>query len=266
MLKVNNLTVEFGKRTIFENVQFDVNAGELVCLLGANGAGKSTLLNTLCGDVKYKGQVSINGETLDTLDLKTLAKVRAVMPQKVILNFAFTCFEVVSMGRRVHRSILNEIDLDVIQTCMTLCGVWDFKDRRYPYLSGGEQQRVQLARVLAQIYIKEQQLNNTNYPPRLLLLDECTSSLDPKFQHEIYRILQSLKKQNIAILTIVHDINLASQYADRILLLSNGRLIEDACPHIAINSKRMLQTYDLHTKVIHHQSVSRPVVIALDQV
>ena len=262
MLRLDNVSCKIGQRVIFDGVSFVVNPGEIVCLLGANGAGKSTLLKSICSDLKFKGNILLNDVPLSQYDLTSLAKIRSVMPQKVNLNFAFSCYDVVAMGRNVHNQILTDTDKRIIKKCMQLCGVWGFCELRYPYLSGGEQQRVQLARVLAQIHLDE---NDHSCQPRLLLLDECTSSLDPKFQHQVYRILSSLKKQNIAILSVVHDINLASQYADRILLLSDGQLIEDASPVQAINTKSMLQTYDLHTQVIKHQCVDRPVVIALEQ-
>ncbi|BCE01324.1 heme ABC transporter ATP-binding protein [Marinicellulosiphila megalodicopiae] len=262
MLKLNQVSFKIGKRIIFNDVSFEVKPGELVCLLGANGAGKSTLLKSICDDVTFSGDILLNDVNLKNFNLASLAKIRSVMPQKVNLNFAFSCYEVVSMGRSAHNQILDDTDKRIIKKCMLLCGVWSFCERRYPYLSGGEQQRVQLARVLAQIYLDG---GDSQSQPRLLLLDECTSSLDPKFQHQVYRILKSLKNQNIAILSVVHDINLASQYADRILLLSDGQLIEDASPSYAINTQSMLQTYDLHTQVIKHQCVDRPVVIALEQ-
>jgi len=251
MLELNNVCYRIGEKVIFNNINVKIAPGELVCLLGANGAGKSTLLKSICEDIKFEGEIKINGQLLTNYDLKSLAKIRAVMPQKVHLNFSFTCIEVVSMGRSVHNPILDEEDKSIIEICMRLCGVWEFKNKRYPLLSGGEQQRVQLARVLSQIYTTD---NNQHPTARILLLDECTSSLDPKFQHQVYRILQKLKMHNIAILSVIHDINLASQYADRIL-----------CPIKAVNSDSVFQTYDLHTHVIKHHLTDRPVVIALDQ-
>ena len=187
-------------------------AGELLMLLGPNGAGKSTLLKAISGDLPYIGNVMLSGRELGYWRPERLARQRAVMPQRVEVNFPLTVEEVVQLGRpgaarrgsdpAVER-LLNELDIAHL------------KHRLVPGLSGGEQQRLQLARVLAQII--------DSPGDRLLLLDECTSALDPAHQQLVLDLVRRLaKEEGVAVLAVVHDLNLAAQFADRLLLMKAG--------------------------------------------
>lgn len=215
MLTAQNLHYCVAQRPIVDEVSLQVKPGEMLAILGPNGAGKSTLFKILSGEVNCKrGLISYNDSGLKDLKPADLAKIRAVLPQHTQVNFPFTAEEVIQLGLHQvksskHAQILSEV--------IAITQVGKFRDKLYQQLSGGEKQRVQLARVLCQIW--------ENKPfPRYLLLDEPTSSLDIAQQHAVLKILKKLTERNIGVVIILHELNLAAQYADRIALLKDGTL------------------------------------------
>ncbi len=215
MLLAKDIHHCIGKRQIVDQISLEVQPGEILAILGPNGAGKSTLFKLLSGEVVCKrGMVSYNQFEVGDLKASELAKIRAVLPQHSQVNFPFTVKEVVTLGLHQvkvsrHQAILEEV--------MEMTQIGKFADKLYHQLSGGEQQRVQLSRVLVQIW------ENQPYP-RYLLLDEPTSSLDIAQQHAVLRIIKKLTTRNIGVVIILHELNLAAQYADKIALLKNGIL------------------------------------------
>lgn len=230
MLTVRQLTIETKEKKLLKDINLSLYPGEFTIILGANGAGKSTLLNSLAGgdigistSLKQKGNIFFCSKDLKDWHPKELAKQRAIMPQQVTLGFPFKVHEVVSMGRSPHG-----FDRDAKSICehaLQLMEVDHLIDRQYPSLSGGEQQRVQLARVLSQIW-----QDNEEHDTKYLLLDECTSALDPAHQHHVLEVIKHFTVNNVISCAITHDLHLGSQYADRILLLKDGQLIADGSP------------------------------------
>lgn len=215
MLTAENLHYCIAQRPIVDEVSLKVNPGEVLAILGPNGAGKSTLFKILSGEVSCKrGFIAYNDSELTGLRPAELAKIRAVLPQHTQVNFPFTAEEVIRLG--LHQ-VKSSKHAQILQEVMEVTQVSKFGDKLYQQLSGGEKQRVQLARVLCQIW--------ENQPfPRYLLLDEPTSSLDIAQQHAVLKILKKLTNRNIGVVIILHELNLAAQYADRIALLKNGSL------------------------------------------
>lgn len=213
MLSASDIHFCVRQRPIVDQATLTVNPGEIVAILGPNGAGKSTLFKILSGEISCKhGSVGYNGCPIQQLKSKQLAEVRAVLPQHSQVNFPFSAKEVVELGLITNRSASPET---LTQEVMELTHTLHLQDQQFNQLSGGEKQRVQLARVLIQIW-------EAKPFPRYLLLDEPTSALDISQQHAVLQILQQLKSRNIGVLVILHELNLASQYADRIILLKNG--------------------------------------------
>lgn len=213
MLQASNVHFCIRQRPIVDEVSLELNPGEILAVLGPNGAGKSTFFKLLSGEIQCKhGSVGYNGHNIQKLKSKELAEVRAVMPQHSQVNFPFTAQEVVELGLISTRS---KQPAKLIQEVLEATNTSHLKDQVFNHLSGGEKQRVQLARVLVQIW-------ETKPFPRYLLLDEPTSSLDIAQQHAVLKILTALKSRNIGILVILHELNLAAQYADKIALLKNG--------------------------------------------
>lgn len=242
MLIADSLTFEIGKRALVKDVSFCIRPGELLVVLGANGAGKSTLFRMLSGEKKpAKGSVKLHGQEVTDYTPDLLATKRGVLNQQNILNMAFSVFEIVMMGRYPHYSRTPSlIDNKITNEVMQITGVSGFSDRSYLTLSGGEQQRVQLARILAQIW---------DVPDALLLMDEPVANLDLQYQQQTLAIAKMLTKRGFMVVSILHDINLAAQYADRILMLKNGRKWYDGTVSEVLNEKHIYEVFEINSDV-----------------
>lgn len=242
MLIADSLTFEVGKRSLVKDISFSIRPGELLIILGANGAGKSTLFRLLSGEkVPTRGSVQLLGKEISTYTPAQLALKRGVLNQQNVVNMAFTVMEIVMMGRYPHYSNNPAaVDTEITQQVMELTGVITFADRSYLTLSGGEQQRVQLARVLAQIW---------DVPNALLLMDEPIASLDLQYQQQTLAIAKMLSKRGFMVVSILHDINLAGQYADRIIMLKKGRKWYDGTPAEILSSKNIYEVFEINSDV-----------------
>ncbi|TKC63947.1 heme ABC transporter ATP-binding protein [Pedobacter hiemivivus] len=242
MLIADSLTFEIGKRSLVKDISFSIRPGELLIILGANGAGKSSLFRLLSGEkMPTRGHIQLHGKEIVAYTVAELALKRGVLNQQNIVNMAFTVMEIVMMGRYPHYSNSPAVkDIEIAQQVMELTGVIDFADRSYLTLSGGEQQRVQLARVLAQIW---------DVPNALLLMDEPVASLDLQYQQQTLAIAKMLSKRGFMVVSILHDINLAGQYADRIIMLKNGRKWYDGTAAEVLSSKNIYDVFEINSDV-----------------
>ncbi len=236
----------------------EMRGGEVLAVIGPNGAGKSTLRKVLCGDLTAtSGEVLMNKKPLEDWTLTERAKARAVLPQDSSLNFPFSVLEVVLMGRAPHvNGAESENDYEIARAALKAVDELKLEERIYPTLSGGERQRVQLARVLAQIWEKTES-------PRYLLLDEPTSNLDIAHQHGALKIARRFAKENVAVLVILHDLNLAAQYADKILLLKDGKASAFGQPREILTEKIIYEVFDLPVIIIEHPTSNHPVIIPM---
>ena len=206
MLQAHQVHFCIQNRPVVDQISLVLQSGEILAILGPNGAGKSTLFKILSGEIPCKhGQVGYNGNPLEKLNSRQLAQVRAVMPQHTTVNFPFSAQEVVELGLF---STQSKNSAHLVKEVMEATKTLHLKNVNFQYLSGGEKQRVQLARVLVQIWEQKPF-------PRYLLLDEPTSSLDIAQQHGVLGILRSLTKRNIGVLIILHELNLAAHYGGR---------------------------------------------------
>lgn len=248
MLQVNNLSLEIAGKLILEDISFELPPGEMMVVLGPNGAGKSTLLKSLIAENKpTEGTIDFFQQPLKSYSDPQLAELRAVMPQSVELNFPFTVEQVVEMP--VANKRLPKERQKIVESCLAAFDVGHLTGRIYSGLSGGEKQRVQLARVMAQICNPEGELEANRY----LFLDECTSSLDLAHQHQVFAQLQKwVKTANLAVFVILHDLNLAAQYADRILLLQQGNLVAQGEKTAVLQADILSEVYRYPVEVISH--------------
>lgn len=251
-LTAQQLRYSLGSRRLINDVSLSINSGEMVAIIGPNGAGKSTLLRLLTGYLAPGcGECQLLGRPLEQWQPQQLAKVRAVMRQHSDLAFPFTVEEVVSMGRAPHgkRDAQRAVQQVMAQTdCLELA------QRDYRQLSGGEQQRVQLARVLAQLWQPQP-------TPAWLFLDEPTSALDLYHQQHTLRLLRTLRRQQpIAVCCVLHDLNLAALYADRILLMHQGQLVATGTPQEVLQTDILTRWYQADLGVVHHPEVALPQV------
>ena len=251
-------TVRIGDKTILDAVSLTLGAGELLAVLGPNGAGKSTLLRVLSGALApSEGWVVLDGRPLSDWNRRALARRRAVLPQSSPLSFGFRAYEIVQRGREPYAGLsARDDDNEIVQSAMAEADVVDLAERIYPTLSGGEQQRVQLARVLSQVWPL-----GVRAETRFLLLDEPTSSLDLAHQHALLQLTRRWAEQGLGALLILHDLNLAALYADRICLLRDGRLAADGPPEEVLTPEAIEGCFDLPVTVVRHPSRDRPYVM-----
>jgi iron complex transport system ATP-binding protein len=257
MLNVQNINFRISSSLALSGISFDVNVGEMVAILGANGAGKSTLLKIITGSVKmHSGNVLINKLPITYWTTKELSKFAAVMQQQNQLQLPFSVFEVVMMGRYPHfqRKETYE-DIEIVNSVLVKTGIQKLKERNYLTLSGGEQQRVHLARVLAQISgVKKEE-------PRYLFMDEPSNNLDIRHQHSVLNIAKEFAREGNCVLTVLHDLNLALQYADKIVLLKNGAMRGFGTCADVMTDASISDVYDLPLSIFHPPTGLHPMVM-----
>lgn len=239
LLTARNITVKSRGDMILRGLDFTARAGEVTAIAGPSGAGKSTLLKVLSGDQPYDGQVGLNGLDLAQLSLGAQARLRAVLPQATPLAFPFTVMEVVRLGTSLARDP-NRVARQALQ----LVGLAGYEARYYQQLSGGEQQRVQLARVLCQVW--EPVVDNA---PRWLLLDEPVSSLDIGHQLQVMGILRDFAHRGGGVVAVMHDLNLTAMTAANIALVQGGRMLVQGPPAEVFQDQHLSRAYGCELRV-----------------
>jgi iron complex transport system ATP-binding protein len=242
ILQAHSVSMTVGGATLVDGVNLSVAAGEMVAIVGPNGAGKSTLLRMLSADLRpTKGSIELKQRDIHGYSPRLLAHHRAMLSQHVNVTFPFTVEEIVQMGagnngraaaQRLVDAALGEVDLA------------HFSRRQLPTLSGGEQQRAHFARVLVQLACGEAQ-----YGPGVLLLDEPTSSLDMRHQIDLVEIAKRRAHNGTAVIAVLHDLNLAMRFADRIVLLHRGRLAVDAGRAEAITTETIRRIFEVDVRI-----------------
>lgn len=254
MITVNNISYKAGHRTLVSDVSFSIRPGEMVALLGANGAGKSTLLKIIAGTHKAeKGLVVFNGKPLEAYTTAELAMNRAVLNQQNNVSLPFTVAELVMMGRYPYfKNLPGANDSQIVKKVMSATGITHMADRSYLTLSGGEQQRVQLARALTQLW---QQKNS------LLLMDEPVTGMDILYQQQTLAILKAMARRGHMVICVLHDMNLASHYADRVMMLKNGRKWYDGSPQEILQPKSVYEIFEIETDIVINPSTLKQMIM-----
>lgn len=247
MYQLCQLSVDIGRSRLVHNLSLDIPAGELCMVVGPNGAGKTTLLRALAGDIAPSaGAIHLGGKSLDQWSHHELALSRAVLPQYSSLDFPFTVMDVVLMGRMPHPAN-PRADEEIARDVLAHCDVAHLADRAFPTLSGGEQQRVQTARVLAQVW------HSDGATARFLLLDEPVSALDLSHQYRLLGLLRQLARESrLGVICTLHNLNLAAQFADRCLILDRGRLVADGMPAEVFTLETLSNVFDLDIWIQQH--------------
>lgn len=253
-LEARGATYTVANRTLVAEIDLAVRPGEVVAVIGPNGAGKSTLLKLLAGDlVPTEGEVLLDGRPLHGYSAHDLSLRRAVLPQQTILQFAFSAREVVEMGRAPYRERRgSRVGERIVVEAMGRTETEQLAARSYPTLSGGEQGRVSLARVLAQ-------------DAPILLLDEPTAALDLRHQGLVMEIARELADAGATVLAVLHDLNLAAAHADRLAVLCGGRLVANDEPWAVLNERLLTEVYGCPIAVCPHPVRGCPLVMALPQ-
>lgn len=257
MLQARRLTMRYGAADVLSGIDIDLDAGELVTVVGPNGAGKSTLLAALSGErAATSGEVLLLGQPVANYSARELALRRTVLPQSTSLLFNFTVHEVVQLGLHCAREAGADLHPPgLIAAALEQVGIAHLRDRHVPTLSGGERQRVHLARCLVQMQASPRQ------GPKLLMLDEPTASLDPSHQHRVMQIARDFTRFGNAVMAVVHDLNLAAAYADRLVVLSDRRVTYNGPVECGLTPTLLAQVFRLDADIIRHPRTGRPVVL-----
>jgi iron complex transport system ATP-binding protein len=257
MISISRLSVSVNSHRILDKISLDFLPGQFTIIVGPNGAGKTTLLKCIDGGINAtSGEVIIDGKPLVSWNNLSLARNRAVLPQHSSLDFPFTVEDVVLMGRIPHTSN-DATNRKIIRQCLEQCDCRDLLHRSYTSLSGGEQQRVQTARVFSQIWSEEQDIN------RYLLLDEPVSALDLNHQYALMRNLNHYaESKNTGIICTLHNLNLAAQFADRTIVLDRGLVVADGPPSEVFTEETLSNVFNLDVTVsLHPENPKIPLII-----
>lgn len=253
-IKIDNLVVGYDSAPVLDGVTLEIAGGEFAGIVGPNGSGKTTLLRSVARVLRpCSGAVLVDGRDVFATPARDLAREMAVVPQETVPAFDFTVLDIVLMGRSPHLGrfkIEGAKDISIAEQAMRQTGTLALADRQFAALSGGERQRVVIARALAQ-------------EPRVILLDEPTSHLDINYQFEVLNLIRRLNRdQGITVLAVLHDLNLASQYCDRLVMIGGGRVQALGTPEEVITAENVKRVYGAEVWVRRHPTSGRPYVIA----
>ena len=242
MIELENVGYQIGKNWLVRNINITIETGMLWSLVGPNGAGKSTLLRLISGELlPTTGEIRLFGKPIQSYPPKELAGIRAYLQQKRDINFPFTSLEVALFGRYPHLNGRKEtiVDLLIAKEALLQVEADMFAERLYPTLSGGEASRVDVARILTQA-------------PDLFLLDEPTNHLDPRHQVQILNLFKTICDSGKTVVTAIHDLNLASMYTDRLLLLKDGISVACGPPEVVLTPNMLAEVYDIPFETLSH--------------
>jgi len=248
-IRTENLTFAYKDKSVLNGVSLSVERGEMVGVLGPNGSGKTTLLKIFSGVLRGQGEVKLNGRSIETYGKRELSRVFAMVPQESQVLFPYTVAEIVLMGRASYHSPLaleGKRDLEVARASLELTDSLPFSDRYLHELSGGEKQRVIIARALAQ-------------EPQILLLDEPSAFLDLKHQVQVFELMRRLNRERgLTIVAALHDLNLAALFFPRLVLLRDGRIYRDGSPREVLTEKTIDEVYGIRVRVEKDPSGEKP--------
>lgn len=248
-IRTLNLTFAYKDKPVLDDISLSVEKGEMVGLIGPNGSGKTTLLKIFSAVLTGRGEVKLNEKRIQAYDKRELSRLFAVVPQESAIFFPYTVAEIVLMGRASYHSSLSlegERDREVARTSMELTDSLAFSDRYLHELSGGEKQRVIIARALAQ-------------EPKILLLDEPAAFLDLKHQVRVLELMRQLNRERgLTVVAALHDLNLAALFFPRLLLLREGRIYRDGPPKEVLTKETIEEVYGIRVRVEPDPSGQKP--------
>lgn len=250
MLEVQNITIGYGEAEVVKNVSFRLREKQTLAIVGANGAGKTTLLKSLNANLPLKkGEIMLDGKNLEDYSRREIAREIAVVAQETETKFPVSVSEFILAGRFAHGNAFGwetESDLQIARDVLAMCDLEKFENRLMNELSGGERQRVLFARALAT-------------QAKILLLDEPTANLDFAHQALMFRLVRErCKSCNAAAVIITHDLNLASEFADEILLLKNGEIVAKGAPEAVLTAKNLREVFAVEVLLDAHPLSGRP--------
>lgn len=253
-IRVRDAGVQIRSKPLLDGINLELLSGELLVAIGPNGAGKSTLLKVISGEIDVdQGWARLDEAPLSSYPLRDLSVILAVLPQHTELHFSFEVRQVIALGRIPHDSG-NKRNIKIVNEIMELLEILHLARRDYTTLSGGEMQRVQFARALSQIWDIS--------GPGFLLLDEPTSSLDLSHQHAVLRVAKDMSRRGIGVFVVLHDMNLAARYADRIVLMHAGGIVQQGSPEEVLTEQNLRGVFGVNIRVLRHPEGDHPLVIS----
>ncbi|MDB2533177.1 heme ABC transporter ATP-binding protein [Porticoccaceae bacterium] len=251
----DNISLHLSGFDLLRNISLEVEAGAVTAIVGPNGAGKSSLLKVLTGEITAtRGDVYLNQRELTHWPLLDRAQMLAVLPQHTLLNFPFTADEVVGLGRIPHQTGVTK-DNQIITQALDLVDASYLQKRFYTQMSGGEKQRVQLARMLAQIW------QPSDHGEQFLVLDEPTSAFDLSHQQLTLDIVRQLAERGVGVLMVVHDLNLAARCADNLVVFDGGVIAAQGKPKDILSEQLIDKVFGVKSIISQHPVTKRPLVI-----
>jgi iron complex transport system ATP-binding protein len=243
MLEIKDLNVSYGSKKILKSINATAKKGEIIGIVGPNGSGKTTLLKSIA---KYldpdSGTITINGKNINHMNSREIARHIAVVSQVISIDFEFSVKDVVLMGRTPYiKGSEKTEDIQIAEEAMKKTNTYEFRDRFVTQLSGGELQRVIIARALAQT-------------PGILLLDEPTSHLDIAHQVEVFDVVKNASEQGLLVIAVIHDLNLAAHYCDRIFMLKSGEILSSGTPESVFTELNLEKTFRIPVEVSRTKS------------
>lgn len=252
MIEIKDLNVSYGTHRVLKDIALAVKPGEILALLGPNGSGKSTLIRALSGVIPASGKIRFSGRELGDLNPAERARLMAVVPQTATLPPAFSVWETVLLGRTPYLNFLGQVsakDEEIARCALSRVDALHLAERRVGELSGGEQQRVLLARALAQA-------------APVLLLDEPTTHLDLQHQIGLLELIHTLaRNENLGVIVALHDLNLAARYADRIALIVAGEIKALGVPKEVLRPELISQIYQWPVQIVQHPFLDIPLIL-----
>ena len=245
-IEVSSVSYLKNKKLILDEISFGIELGEILCILGPNGSGKSTLLNLISGNLSpTKGDIYIEGQNIKNISIEERAFIRSVMSQSQAIVFDFTVREIVEMGW-LQRGLINfsQNFEQAFSKAVNEAAIEDLVDKKFNILSGGEQRRVHFARTLLQSWRP-----SNSVEPKYLLLDEPTANLDIKHEQRLMKIVKKKAEDGIGVIVILHDINLAAKYSDKILILDSGTMKNFGKTFDVLNKEILEEVYDLPIEI-----------------
>ena len=245
-VRCESIDINLNKREILKNISIEVNEKEILSIIGPNGAGKSTLLKSLAGDINpINGNIFYDEKNINQIDIQERAFTRSVMSQLQPIAFDFSVREIIEMGwvDRGQSDYAEEFE-NAVMDIVLKCGVENLIHRNFNTLSGGEQRRIHFARTLLQLWRPSDAKD-----PKYLLLDEPTANLDLTYEVKMLNIIKEVSNEGSGVMLVLHDLNLAAKYSDKIILLSDGKMIEIGAPKDVLKAELLSLTYDIDIKI-----------------
>ncbi len=253
MLKIEKLCYSYDKTETIKDISFEVEKGEFVGLIGPNGCGKSTILKNVYKSLSpQNGKIFIENKDISLMSNKETAKKIAVVNQENELKFDFTVKEIVSMGRSPYKKMFERdtaLDLEIVQNSLEILGIDDIANKSFYSLSGGEKQRVIIARAIAQ-------------DTEIIVLDEPTNHLDINYQMQMFEFIKGL---DVTVLTAIHDLNMASLFCDRLILLDKGRVISEGTPEEILTTKNIKEIFGIDTVIEKNEITKKNAITFLPE-